>query len=53
MLECPLYNSSQDKFQSVYENVVLESHKLLFQLDHKSMLASILQRLPHFITVGN
>jgi hypothetical protein len=38
MLECPLYNSIRGKF----EDVVLRSLKPLFQLDHKSMLASIL-----------
>ena len=35
VLECPLYNSIRDKFQSLFENVVLGSLKSFFQLDHQ------------------
>ena len=35
VLEYPLYNSIEDKFQSLFKNVVLGSLKSLLQLDHK------------------
>ena len=34
VLECPLYNYIRDDFPSLFENVVLESLKSFFQLDH-------------------
>jgi hypothetical protein len=34
--EHPMYNPIRDKFQSIFENVVLGSLKSLFQLDHQS-----------------
>jgi len=35
VLECPLYSSIRDKFQSLFENIVLGSIKSFFQLDHQ------------------
>ena len=54
MLECPLYNSIRDKFQSLFENVVLGSLKSFFQLDHQHDIslyvieATALQRISRF-----
>ena len=35
MLECPLCNSIRDKFQSLFEKVVIGCLKSFFQLDHQ------------------
>ena len=45
VLESPMYNSKRVKFQSAFDKVVLGSLKSFFQLDHKSILASISQDL--------
>ena len=35
VLECPLYNPIRDEFPSLFENVILESLKSFFHLDHQ------------------
>ena len=35
MLECPLYNSTRDKFLSLFEIIVFWSFESFFQLDHQ------------------
>lgn len=35
MLECPLYNSMEEKFTLIFENVVSSNLRSLFQLDHQ------------------
>ena len=34
VLDCPLYNINNDKFQSLFPKVVLGSLEFYFQLDH-------------------
>ena len=51
VLECPLYNSIRDNFQSLFENVVLGSLKS-FNWTIKLILTSISQRLTHSVTLG-
>ena len=55
MLECPLYNSIRDKFQSLVEKVVLGSLKSFFQLDHEvaiNLYLTEVTTLYHFRELG-
>ena len=46
MLECTLYNSFKDKFQLLFENVVLKSLKFFFQLDHQVVIRLYVREAP-------
>ena len=48
MLECPIYNFVRDKFQSLFENLILGSLQSFFQLDHQVDIGLYLMKATAF-----
>ena len=53
VLECAQYSPTKDKFQSLFENVILGSLKSFFQLDHQVNISLYLKKALHSATLGN